>query len=367
MTRPTLRRALHSLTHPLTIVAILLLLFNDHYLRYAHPSWLTGKLGDFTWLIFAPFVLAALLALVFPRRDRLVIALSVGTVGVWFATAKTIPAVHTLTMAVYRVVVGWEGTLRTDPTDLYTLPALLLSVWIWQQAGQREMSLRPLAHVAFALAIVGTLATSPAPVDEGIVRICTSETEVFAIGGSFYDTNAFFWHNGSLSWIGTYIPYDDERMVACREKYGQGWQDADELLVELADGTLIRYNNGEIQTRIDGQGWTTEKSLTELDEDARQRIFATRTGRTYAQYSAIPYDIQEFENNVYFAMGLDGILVRHSDGTYEWQAAGDYRLDTFLTLNANRSEVDMYRLLLPELQNALALFLLVMPLTIGWT
>ena len=39
-------RAANSLTHPVTIGAIGLLLLNDHILRIHWPSWWTGKLGD---------------------------------------------------------------------------------------------------------------------------------------------------------------------------------------------------------------------------------------------------------------------------------------------------------------------------------
>lgn len=55
-------RAARCLTHPLTMAAVILLLVNDHWLRWHYPSWLTGKLGDFTWLMFAPFIAAAVLA-----------------------------------------------------------------------------------------------------------------------------------------------------------------------------------------------------------------------------------------------------------------------------------------------------------------
>jgi hypothetical protein len=60
-------KAIHSLAHPVTLLAVFLLIFNDHYLRHAYPSWLTGKLGDFTWLIFSPFIVAILLAWIIPR------------------------------------------------------------------------------------------------------------------------------------------------------------------------------------------------------------------------------------------------------------------------------------------------------------
>ncbi len=62
------RAALWSLGHPATLAAVALLLLNGHLLRRAWPSWLTGKLGDFAWLFFAPLALVAVLTLVLPRR-----------------------------------------------------------------------------------------------------------------------------------------------------------------------------------------------------------------------------------------------------------------------------------------------------------
>lgn len=75
------QRALRGLAHPPVIAAILLLLVNDHWLRWNHPSWWTGKIGDAAWLFFASFALAMLLARCLPGRDRLAGARSVGLVG----------------------------------------------------------------------------------------------------------------------------------------------------------------------------------------------------------------------------------------------------------------------------------------------
>jgi hypothetical protein len=47
------RHAVISLSHPVSIGAIMLLLFNDHIWRRVALSWITGKIGDFAWLIFA--------------------------------------------------------------------------------------------------------------------------------------------------------------------------------------------------------------------------------------------------------------------------------------------------------------------------
>ena len=66
---PSLYRSLRTLAHPLTWLALALLLVNDHLLRVLWPSWWTGKLGDFAWLFFAPLVLAALVSLIIPAQS----------------------------------------------------------------------------------------------------------------------------------------------------------------------------------------------------------------------------------------------------------------------------------------------------------
>jgi hypothetical protein len=63
-------RALHRLTHDTCLGALLILLLNDHLLRIAFPSWITGKLGDFAWLVFAPFICASVLALFIRSRSQ---------------------------------------------------------------------------------------------------------------------------------------------------------------------------------------------------------------------------------------------------------------------------------------------------------
>jgi hypothetical protein len=50
---PALLRAFRS---PLVMASIVVLLVNDHLLKAAAPSWVTGKLSDFAGLFFFPFV-----------------------------------------------------------------------------------------------------------------------------------------------------------------------------------------------------------------------------------------------------------------------------------------------------------------------
>src|SRR5687768_9620553 len=118
-------RAINSFIHPLSMAAVVLLLFNDHWLRLYHPSWLTGKLGDFTWLLFAPFIAAVFFSWLIPPRlkqhERLVGLVSFTCIGLWFALAKTVTPIHELTVNAWEAIIGWQGTQRMDATDLLML------------------------------------------------------------------------------------------------------------------------------------------------------------------------------------------------------------------------------------------------------
>ncbi len=59
MTNIAFRRTLIALSHPASIVALIMVLLNDHWWQRVAPSWFIGKIDDFAWLIGAPFLLAA--------------------------------------------------------------------------------------------------------------------------------------------------------------------------------------------------------------------------------------------------------------------------------------------------------------------
>ncbi len=48
-----------ALLHPLTLTGWAVLLLNDHWLKHAHPGWLSGKLSDVAFMILAPLWLQA--------------------------------------------------------------------------------------------------------------------------------------------------------------------------------------------------------------------------------------------------------------------------------------------------------------------
>jgi len=139
-----------ALLHPIPLVAIAVLLLNDHYLKHAHPGWVTGKLSDFSGLVFFPlFLIAAYEASVPGSRpaSKRAAQLSVLATGLVFAWINT----SVLGAETYRAGLGllqWpffaavdlargeaiSGLHRVafarDPSDLVALPALALPLWL---------------------------------------------------------------------------------------------------------------------------------------------------------------------------------------------------------------------------------------------
>jgi hypothetical protein len=136
--------------HPITLLALGLLLLNDHVLKAAWPGPVTGKLSDLAGLIFFPLLMvsAAELALALVSRWRRpgvgLLALAVGVSGIGFALVKTVPAITeasewgfglaqwVLSMPV-RLAAGspvppiGSTTIAPDASDLVALPCLAIA------------------------------------------------------------------------------------------------------------------------------------------------------------------------------------------------------------------------------------------------
>lgn len=144
-----MRRHGPGLVHPLALLAIAVLVLNDHWAKQACPGELTGKLSDIAGLVFFPLLLQAFVEL--PRwlggasRPRAgILAACVIATGAVFSAINLHPvAEHAyevglgylqwLPGAILSTVVGTAPPpphlvdLTRDPTDLLALPALWLA------------------------------------------------------------------------------------------------------------------------------------------------------------------------------------------------------------------------------------------------
>jgi hypothetical protein len=331
-------RALHSLAHPLTIGAVALALLNDHVLRQHWPSWWTGKLSDFAWLVFAPFLLAALLAWLIPSRIRrheaLIGVLAFGLTGVGFALAKTIPLVHGLAKGALETLIGGQVTLIVDPTDLITLPALLIGWYVWRQADNRQIEFRARGWVILVLGTLATVATSSPPPDFGIDCVGKVHSSLFAISGGYGPVKVYSSSDGGLTWqIADFPGYT---RLLCNWSRKEVWQ------VSYSDSLPIQYRlrRGEGIDRSDngGQSWTQEYDLSDIGNEARATYYEhisypTRGEDATGIVSVVPGPLDAFldtkTGHLIVAMGHDGVLVRLANGQWQWAEVGPYSLPVF--------------------------------------
>ncbi len=130
-----------GLLHPGVIVAVLVLLINDHYLKAAAPGFITGKLSDAAGLAYFPLFLQALWEWCGGGVSKRVLRVCCAATVLVFSSVKTIPLCHDL----YEVGLGWlqypvrawigasapaRVALQMDPWDLLALPAVGLA-WRW--------------------------------------------------------------------------------------------------------------------------------------------------------------------------------------------------------------------------------------------
>ncbi|GAA2189399.1 hypothetical protein [Micromonospora lupini] len=153
------------LCHPATLLALVVLVVNDHVLKAAFPGLVTGKLSDVAGLVLAPPLVAVLLTLLVPRLPARVAALvGLVAVGAGFTVVKSSGYAAEVASSAWTVLAG-PSLVRADWTDLFALPALGLAWWSWSRARQRPVRHRAARLVRLLVvlppAVLAVAATSP--------------------------------------------------------------------------------------------------------------------------------------------------------------------------------------------------------------
>lgn len=133
MTRPG-----DLLLHPLALVAVVVLVVNDHLLKGMYGNWVTGKLSDVAGVFLLPLVLLGGLEVILwlARRPRWVsgarrVLAATLVTGVGFAAVKVFVPVGDAYGLAIGVLRGFRGPIEVIPdlTDLLVLPVLFGS-WL---------------------------------------------------------------------------------------------------------------------------------------------------------------------------------------------------------------------------------------------
>jgi hypothetical protein len=142
-----------ALLHPAAVLAVVVLIANDHVFKSSWPGWLTGKLSDVAGLAFFPLVIVGIAELLLAGAGRwpgpslrlaviasvttgvaftLVKATSAGA-SLWSAAtgaAQSLPSTAWALLLQQEMLQPHTTTVVRDPTDLIALPAILVAAWI---------------------------------------------------------------------------------------------------------------------------------------------------------------------------------------------------------------------------------------------
>ena len=285
------RRCKAALTHPVTIVALCLLLLNDLLFKslWSNP-WITGKLSDLTWVVFASPLLAFLLspaARRSPLAERIAFATAYAGLPLLYAAFNTFPVVHDAILWALSFAGGTGPGAPLDPTDSLVIPfGLAITFWVWRREPPESNSLRMRFGLLTAgIAALASVATSPPKTDFGVTAVEVEPDGTIVRAGGKPTGRSVETPRGTYTIKGPYImrTQNGERTVAYSAAYLQ------------EDGNI--------------------KMQTRATRGFRRRAITTEP------YS-IMYD--DRSGNVVVAMGLQGAVVGTPNGQWERVAVGRY-------------------------------------------
>ncbi len=311
------RRAESALTHPATVAALGVLLLNDLLLKALWPhAWLTGKLSDLAWVVFALPLLAFLLSFAVRgnlRAQRLAFLAAYVGLPVLYAAFNTFGPVHDWIMRGIALAGGAAGSPR-DATDSLVIPlAWGAALWVWR----REVPAAGTTRLRWAVLVAGvaalaSVATSPPDTLYGVQGVGISED-----GSIVADADFWFYRSvdGGVSWseveewprISGEIDWGGQSVETPRGRYSLDgplvkWVGTDDTQAQVVYSTEHLQQKGNI--------WV-QKVSTEGHSELRE--LATRP-------LAIVYD--NTSGNVVLALGIQGVVVGTPDGKWTTVAVG---------------------------------------------
>lgn len=309
------RKTAAAVSHPVFLLALILLFLNDHVFRVLHPSWLTGILGDFAWLFIAPLALLLVLSGCIHRVSRGLPLVSYGLVGGLYVLGNTWPAFLGWLGGMVEQILGSPVNMVSDMGDLLALPALAASYLFWKQVKwiPQPGLLRKYGAVSGAvLTALLTVANMSAPdygvsgliVEDGVITTCSAYVNQES-------------RDGGLTWTPAEVNYSG----------GCGF-DWDGTLVIQQNGAEVslRYNEGDhlIERSVDGLNWQPEYSLQPANQAGQALYVKETTGNVIMTRGILDAVYDPSTGNTVFALGLDGVLVRTAGGNWQQVAVGEF-------------------------------------------
>nr|WP_062336489.1 hypothetical protein [Herbidospora sakaeratensis] len=298
--------------HPLTLLALVVLVVNDHVLKAAWPGLVTGKLSDVAGLLVLPPLLDLAL-----RRPMASIAVT----GLGFTLVKTTATGAWLASEAWTIVWGPSRVLA-DPTDLLALPALGAAWW----ASRRRAPVREAVVLTIVpLAMLGLAASSTLPERLGVAYATESD--------------------GDRVTVFTEVPGAAPYLAARHTTDGRRWiYDPEAGLGTAAASACVRERCHRIvpgRLKVEqstGGGWTT---AWEVPEETRDRVSRAHDPSGRATVESV--SVAATDTLVVVANGADGVVVRDETGTWRrvpMEALGGWHPAVSLTTSGRHDTFD---------------------------
>ena len=316
------QRCASALMHPVTLVALAVLLVNDLMFKALWPgAWLPGKLSDLAWMMFAPPVLAYVLSFATLgrlRAQRAAFVTAYVGLPLLYVAFNTFSPVHDVVLHVLGFVGGDGPRSPLDPTDSMVIPfAMAAAIWVWRRPPLDGRSIRTrLALLAATAAALASVASSY-DFERGVYQVGRTASGKLGTNtsGGFYKSS-----DGGFTWTKTYvhpIPLEKLQLMEMREIEPEG----------ILSGGRIRITNnavlssGEVVYSFEYLQSGGNRWMQAMDKrDIRNRVIATGPGDFF-------YDSQS--GNLILAMGIQGVAVIAPDGAATQVAVGRYSPTNF--------------------------------------
>lgn len=336
-------RTLSALTHPLTILAVGILLLNDLVFKSLWSSWwITGKLSDFAWVVFAPPLLTFLLVTIASplmsgneskrnrRRafvERIAFVSGYAMLPLLYVAFNTFEPVHDSIVKIISLATPGFSTSPIDPTDSLVIPmGLGIGLWIRSRTPATAHSLRNRFTLLIAcVAILASIASIESPIPLGITHVDGKEDgSVIAESwqasiNSLHDAS-YVSNDGGLTWDKdeSLVPLSDSVRGDVIVSTPRGIYTIQRHFVIRVEGDkgVVVYSPDPYWEETHSRGWLV-KGIGDL---RGRRIDAG--GKCYyhdcIRPSSLTYD--HTSGNLIVAMGLEGVVV--IDPEENWRRIG---------------------------------------------
>lgn len=319
------RRAESALTHPATVAALGVLLLNDLLFKALWPqAWLTGKLSDLAWLVFALPLLAFLLSFAARgnlRAQRVAFLAAYAGLPILYAAFNTFDPVHDWIMRGISLAGGAAGSPR-DATDSLVIPlAWGAALWVWRREAPATGTMRLRWAVLVAgVAALASVASSYPEAAYGVQDVGISvDGEIVANASRMTDFGTHSSVDGGMTWsqgkgYQWNTAWSGGNVDTPRGRYAIVGLDVIRVGTDGSSEDVVhsmRYLEG------DGNVWVQKVSTERLDQP---RKIASRP-------LGIVYD--EATGNLVVALGIQGVVVGTPDGRWTNVAVGRFEPTDF--------------------------------------